>query len=109
MASLFMIQLSDQQAQEMLPYVFGFTGQGAQAGNAVYEITAAYPAITKYFGLLMGPVFSFSYSVASIFMGVLTDRVNRKKLLLWTFALASLTQVLSGCLLYTSPSPRDRG
>lgn len=64
----------------------------------MYEITAAYPSITKYFGLLMGPIFSFSYSVAGIFMGILTDRVNRKKLLLWTFGLASLTQVLSGSI-----------
>lgn len=80
----------------MLPYVYGFEGEGALHGDPKYEITAAYPSISKYFGILMGPVFAFSYSVTGIFMGILTDRIDRKKLLLITFSLASLTQVISG-------------
>ena len=48
------------------------------------------------YGLLSGPAFSLSYAFAGIFMGLLVDKVNRKKLLLSSMFIWSLSTVISG-------------
>ena len=48
------------------------------------------------YGMLAGPAFSISYAVAGIFMGLLVDNVNRKKLLLSALIIWSASTVISG-------------
>lgn len=48
------------------------------------------------YGMLSGPAFSISYAVAGIFMGLLVDNVNRKKLLLSALFIWSASTVISG-------------
>jgi MFS family permease len=48
------------------------------------------------YGLLSGPAFSLSYAFAGIFMGLLVDKVNRKKLLLGSMFIWSMSTVISG-------------
>lgn len=48
------------------------------------------------YGMLSGPAFSVSYAIAGIFMGLLVDNVNRKKLLLGALFVWSASTVISG-------------
>ena len=41
-------------------------------------ITAAYDKLEDYYGVLSGLAFTASYSIAGIFAGVISDKVNRK-------------------------------
>ena len=48
------------------------------------------------YGMLSGPAFSISYAFAGIFIGLLVDNVNRKKLLLSAIFIWSASTVISG-------------
>ena len=48
------------------------------------------------YGMLSGPAFSISYAFVGIFMGLLVDKVNRKKLLLSAVFIWSASTVISG-------------
>ena len=66
------------------------------ANNPFYEITAAYPQIHKYFGILAGFAFSISYSISGIIMGIISSKVNRKNLFLSMFTISCLTSICTG-------------
>ena len=61
-----------------------------------YNIGLAFPAMAANYGLLSGPAFCISYAVAGIFMGLLVDNVNRKKLLLSSLFIWSVSSMISG-------------
>lgn len=64
--------------------------------NPDYEIGLVFPSMAANYGMLSGPAFSISYAVAGIFMGLLVDNVNRKKLLLSAVFIWSASTVISG-------------
>jgi len=66
------------------------------ANNPFYEITAAYPEIHKYFGILAGFAFSISYSISGIIMGIISSKVNRKNLFFSMFTVSCLTSICTG-------------
>jgi sugar phosphate permease len=66
------------------------------ANNPFYEITAEYPEIHKYFGILAGFAFSISYSISGIIMGIISSNSNRKLLLFSSFAVSCSTSIITG-------------
>ena len=81
---------------QALGYIYGFAGQGANAGKAFYEIAVAYPKLNEYYGLLSGLAFSLSFSVAGVFAGIAVDKYSRTKILALTGVVWSLTSIVSG-------------
>lgn len=81
---------------QALGYIYGFVGQGANAGKAFYEIAVAYPKLNEYYGLLSGLAFSLSFSVCGIFAGIAVDKYNRVRLLSIMAILWSVTSVVTG-------------
>jgi MFS family permease len=63
-----------------------------------YEITAAYPALSKYYGILSGAGFSLSYAFFGLLWGQASDKFSRK----WIVCLAciawSLTSICTGSI-----------
>lgn len=62
----------------------------------MYEITAAYPEIVKYYGIIAGPAFAFTYSVFGVLMGIAAGKYNRKHILSSTFFLTGVISLLQG-------------
>ena len=52
-------------------------GQGLKLNNDKFEITAAYPELVTYYGLLSGLAYSFSKCLFGMLGGRLTDKYNR--------------------------------
>lgn len=63
-----------------------------------YQITAAYPSLGKYYGILSGAGFSLSYALFGLLWGQASDKFSRK----WIVGLAciawSLTSVGTGSI-----------
>ena len=78
---LICVRVSHGVTQSSLGYVFGFKGEGIQAGNPTYEIRTAFPELFDNYGLLSGPAFIISYAVSGIFIGIFVGKTNRKALL----------------------------
>ena len=65
--------------------------------NPIYEITAAYPEMHSYYGLLCGLFYTVPLSVAGLYAGSLTKTSNNRKLMLvLTIGLLSMFQVSTG-------------
>jgi MFS family permease len=58
--------------------------------------------MNEYYGVLSGAAFTIAYSISGIFMGLLSDRFNRKKILGIACILWSLTQCVSSQTSYLS-------
>jgi MFS family permease len=52
--------------------------------------------MSKYYGLIVGLLYTLPFSIAGLVMGALSDKFNRKLLLGVTMILSSLTSVVSG-------------
>ena len=78
--------------------MYGFSGVGNDLTKArsFYEITQAYPSITKYYGLLSGAGFSISYAVAGVLWGIAADKYNRKRMITLACFGWSLTSFVTG-------------
>jgi MFS family permease len=50
-------------------------------GDPKYEFMVDLNLTASQYGILSGPAFTAIYSILGLFMGVLTDRMNRKMLL----------------------------
>jgi MFS family permease len=61
------------------------------AGNPFFEIAASYPEMGKYYGIIVGLLFTLPFSISGLVMGALTDKFNRKVMLGITVTLSSLT------------------
>ena len=58
--------------------------------------------MNEYYGILSGAAFTVAYSISGIFMGLLSDKFNRKKMLGVACILWSLTQCVSSQTSYLS-------
>ena len=54
-------------------YSYGFTGTAHEAHNSFYEISASFPSLQKYYGLLAGPVYTIPYSLFGLVAGKMSD------------------------------------
>lgn len=79
-----------------LTYAYGYTGLGEAAGNPIYEISAAYPELKGWYGLLAGLIYTVPYSFFGLLVGKFADNANRKLWLGIMVILASLTIGISG-------------
>ena len=71
---LFLTGVTEFNQNESLGYLYGFRGQGEKAGSTLYEITASYPQLWKYFGMIIGIGQYLFYSVVGIFIGKAIDK-----------------------------------
>ena len=78
--------------------MYGYKGVGLNAGNPLFEITASYPQMDKYYGLLSGAGFSLSYAIAGILWGIAADKSNRKMILALACITWSLTTYFTGAV-----------
>ena len=65
-------------------------------GDPRYEMSKAFPKMNEYYGILSGAAFTVAYSISGIFMGLISDRANRKNTLGLACILWSITQCVSG-------------
>ena len=75
---ILVMAINNQWQRYMIAYAKGFVGEGDKKGDPKYEISAAYPDLNVWYGVLSGLAFTASYSVAGLFAGVISDMVNRK-------------------------------
>ena len=61
-----------------------------------YQIREAFPKLEKYYGLLAGAGFSVSYATSGVLWGMVTEKINRKKLMVFACASWSLISFISG-------------
>jgi MFS family permease len=94
LAIIVLCRISNQQQRQMIGYAYGFTAP--TPGDPFFEISAAYPQLEVYYGLLSGAAFTMSHSIASLFAGQLADKVNRKMMLGVCCVLWSAATVASG-------------
>lgn len=59
-------------------------------GDPKYEISAAYPELQTYYGLLVGMAYSVPYSLAGLYAGSLTKTGNRKMMMIAVISILSL-------------------
>jgi sugar phosphate permease len=64
--------------------------------KSFYEITAAYPSLSKYYGILSGAGFSLSYAFAGILWGQASDKFSRKWIVGLSCIVWSLTSIVTG-------------
>jgi sugar phosphate permease len=69
-----------------------------EAGNTFFEISSSYPELGKYYGVVVGLLYTLPFSIAGLVMGALSDKFNRKVMLGVTVILSSLTQVVMGAV-----------
>ena len=81
--------------QQGLGYIYGFSGTGIKAANPIYEIQMAFPELATCYGMLSGPAFSISYAISGIFMGLLVDKMSRKRLLVLAVIVFSASTMVS--------------
>ena len=78
----------------MIGYAYGY--KGLIAGDPFFEISASYPQLEIYYGLLSGAAFTLAHSIASLFAGQFADRNNRKVMPGISCILWSASTVASG-------------
>lgn len=66
--------------------------------KSLYEISASYPELTKWYGWLAGVAYTLPYSIVGLVIGAFTSRVNRKFMLGLTMMLGGITQYLAGAV-----------
>lgn len=70
-----------QWQRSIFSYSYGYTGLGMQANNAIYEMSTAYPALQRYFGVLTGFAYTIPFAGVGLYWGKIANRVNRKWML----------------------------
>ena len=94
---LFLIRMASQQQKVSLGYFYGFQApEGAINPASFYSISAEYPKLKEYYGLLAGPAFSISNALAGIYFGKKADSSNRIKLLSFAIIGWSITSIMNG-------------
>ena len=79
-------------------YAYGFRGIGPKLGNPFYEIITDYPQMKRWYGLLVGLVYTIPFALTGFLAGNMADKRNRKVMLGLTIILSSLTFGLSGAV-----------
>lgn len=96
LAFVVFVRVMVQSQRAIFSFAYGYTGLGEQAGNVVYEISAAYPQLKQYFGLLTGLAYTLPFASFGLVVGGLTDTANRKIALSIVIACAAATMGLTG-------------
>lgn len=96
LAFVVFVRVMVQSQRAIFSFAYGYTGLGAQAGNIAYEISAAYPQLKQYFGLLTGLAYTLPFASFGLVVGGLTDTANRKIALSIVIACAAATMGLTG-------------
>ena len=91
LAIILIVRVATQWQQKSLGYFYGYKGLGVQAGNAIFEISSAYPELNQYYGALVGLLYSVPYSVLGLVAGAATSYFNRKYMMVGFIAAMSLT------------------
>ena len=60
-----------------------------------YQIREAFPSLEKYYGLLAGVAFTFSYATFGVFWGTKVEKINRKRLMVIATACWSMISLIS--------------
>mmetsp|Transcript_8363 Transcript_8363/g.13979 ORF Transcript_8363/g.13979 Transcript_8363/m.13979 type:complete len:210 (+) Transcript_8363:758-1387(+) len=98
LACTIMIRVMVQWQRSVFSYAYGYTGTGIQAGNAIFEISAAYSQLPQYFGLLTGLAYTVPFACFGLLVGKMTDNTSRKWALFAVMGLASASMGLTGAL-----------
>jgi len=79
---ILMIRMTNQWQRKSLTYAFGFAmPDGFEGIRSMYEISASYPQLDKWYGVLAGLAYTLPYSISGLIMGSFTGVVNRKKIM----------------------------
>lgn len=79
---ILMIRMTNQWQRKSLTYAFGFAmPDGFEGIRSMYEISASYPQLDKWYGVLAGLAYTLPYSISGLIMGSFTGVVNRKKMM----------------------------
>ena len=92
LAVISLIKVCTAWQQKSLGFYFGYKGVGYQALNPIYEITTSFPQLNQYYGMLVGALFTIPYSICGLYSGQIIGKYDRKKFLILTVALMSMTQ-----------------
>mmetsp|Transcript_7828 Transcript_7828/g.13124 ORF Transcript_7828/g.13124 Transcript_7828/m.13124 type:complete len:266 (+) Transcript_7828:444-1241(+) len=80
-----------------LPYAFGYhSDDPLQMNNPFFQISVEYPELATYYPLLSGFAVLLPQAFVGIYTGVLTDKVNRVRLLAAATILWSSSTLLAG-------------
>ena len=72
------IRICYQWQRSIFSYTYGYKGIGSQMGNSVFEISAAFPELSQYFGLLTGFGYTIPFAVLGFAWGKWESKLNRK-------------------------------
>ena len=79
---ILMIRMTNQWQRKSLTYAFGFAmPDGFEGMRSMYEISASYPQLDKWYGVLAGLAYTLPYSISGLIMGSFTGVINRKKMM----------------------------
>lgn len=93
---LTLLRISFLWQRKSFNYIYGYKGDGMNAGNPFYEILSEYPSMDQYYGLLAGLAYNVPDSLAGICLTLLPEGFNRKFLLGFVAICSGLTFVTTG-------------
>lgn len=79
-----------------LSFYYGFGGLGPKCGDPKYEMSAAFPELHAWYGLLSGFIYDVPYSLFGLLSGYLCTTRHRVAITGILMILLSSTQVLTG-------------
>jgi sugar phosphate permease len=82
----------------VIGFTYGYQAVGAKFNSPTYMITASYPQLFAYYGVISSFAYSVTYSTLGVWAGVLSGKMNRKVLLAISCILWSLTTVGGGAI-----------
>ena len=96
----------------LLVAVFAFQLNASMLAPALHTMEIELNATTAQIGMTQTAFFTAA-AVFALFMPRWGDLIGRRKVLVWMMIVTVIGSVVAAlatnCLLYTSPSPRDRG
>ena len=92
---MLLILLTKNWQTSSLSFFYGFQGVGNKFQNPHYEISAAFPEMNKYYGLLTGMVYDIPYSICGLLSTTLCQSTHRVGILGLFMILISSTQITS--------------
>ena len=63
---MMLLYVTKNWQQATLSYFYGFQGVGDKFRNPFYEMSAAFPQLDLYYGMLSGMIFDIPYSISGL-------------------------------------------
>lgn len=79
-------------------YFYGFKSRDLTHDRTFYELSAAYPELSKYYGFLVGIFYTVPFAIGGLFAGDLTRTLNRKITFLTVISVMSLLTIGVGTI-----------